>query len=74
MKDINAENNKSKLKKVSMIDELKSMRNEWPEGFDPTTKVIPDKKKEFKKGKEKYKYNYVKEYNDEEKDEKGNER
>lgn len=57
-------------KKVSMMDELKSLRNEWPEGFSPVTKVIPDKKKELKRGKEKYRRDYVSEY----KNERGNER
>ncbi len=32
-----------------MIDSLKKLRNTWPEGISPVTKVIPDKKKESKK-------------------------
>lgn len=51
--------------KNELIDMLKTIRNEWPEGINPVTKVIPDKKKEMKRGKLKYKL-YKKEENNEE--------
>lgn len=52
-------------KKVNnpLFNELKKLRNEWPEGINPVTKVIPDKKKEQKKGRQKYK---GREYQDDE--------
>lgn len=53
-----------------MYNALKKLRNEWPEGINPATKVMPDKKKELKKGKQKYKKNYIDEYRKDE----GNER
>lgn len=47
----------NKDSKNSMLEELKKLRNTWPDGVNPVTKVIPDKKKEYRNGKRKYKGN-----------------